>query len=656
VNGGLGFGADKAGPIYAMYTSLVYLATVPGGWLADNFLGQRRSVLYGGVVIMLGHISLALHGLGFFYAGLGLVVIGTGLLKPNISVIVGQLYGPEDQRRDSGFSIFYMGINLGAFAAPLVCGWLAQGDTFKAMLEGWGLDPINSWHWGFAAAAVGMFFGLLQYVATSGHLGQAGLYPAKPASPQVAANNRRTLGIGVALSAVAVAALLFIDSRAVYFGSVQWQSGEGGITLAGQAKDGVGESVSLNGGGPVAAGKVNRYLGEEAAGKVRLAVMLEELAAGQAGGSMTDAFVPVEVPDSTATSQGAEPATRTVRLRDVSWGAVDGKLRVVGVPVDEAQGELVLAQLGPDELRHAYGKEAAQPTDAELLPSVLDGGLSQLKDPMIGQIFAHAVEGGRAAGSLQGLSVKVGGLNAYNIKDGFAIVLLVIVIAFFAKLFLIGEWTRSERARLVTIFVLFCGAAIFWGIFEQAGSTLTLFAERSTNNSILGFGFPSSFWQSLNAILIVLLAPLFAWLWIRLGKRNPSYPAKFAVGIFFAGLGFAVLVGGATMAKNGVLVSPWWLFAVYLLHTVGELCLSPVGLSSMTKLAPTRVVSLMMGVWFLAASVGNFIGGSVSGFYEDFELPSLFGVVAITGGVMALVMFALVIPMRNMMKASEGKD
>jgi len=370
---------------------------------------------------------------------------------------------------------------------------------------------------------------------------------------------------------------------------------------------------------------------------------------------MTDAFVPVEVPDPAAASEGA---TRTVRLRDVTWGAVDGKLRVVGVPVDEAQGELVLAQLGPAELRQAYGKgtEAVAPADPEQPPSVLDEGLSELKDPMIGQIFAHAVEGGRASGSLQGLNVKVGGLNAYNIKDGFAIVLLVIVIAFFAKLFLIGEWTRSERARLVTIFVLFCGAAIFWGIFEQAGSTLTLFAERSTNNSILGFGFPSSFWQSLNAILIVLLAPLFAWLWIRLGKRNPSYPAKFAVGIFFAGLGFAVLVGGATMAKSGMLVSPWWLFAVYLLHTIGELCLSPVGLSSMTKLAPARVVSLMMGVWFLAASVGNFIGGSVSGFYEDFELPDLFGVVAITGGVMALVMFALVVPMRNMMKASESKE
>ncbi len=455
--GGLGFGPEKAGPIYAMYTSMVYLATVPGGWLADNFLGQRRSVLWGGVVIMTGHILLALHGLTFFYAGLACVVIGTGLLKPNISVMVGQLYAEKDVRRDSGFSIFYMGINIGAFTSPLACGWLAQNPAFREMLTGWGLDPANSWHWGFAAAAVGMFFGLVQYLATGRHLGEAGLHPT-PKTPEIAARNRRTLTIG------------------------------------------------LSGLGAVIAG----------------------------------------------------------------FGAV--------------------GLLAPQWLT----KE--------------------------------------------------------NIETGFQIFLFGTVILFFGKLFLTGEWTRSERARLVTIFVLFCGASVFWGIFEQAGSTLTLFAERSTNNEFFGLAFDSSWWQSANALFIILLAPLFAWFWVALKDRDPSSPAKFAVGLLLVGLGFAVLVGGARNAEAGAQVSPLWLLAVYFLHTTGELCLSPVGLSSMTKLAPARVVSLMMGVWFLGSSVGNYLGGWTSSFYEEFPLPDLFAYVAAGGIAMSLVMFALVRPIRRMME------
>jgi POT family proton-dependent oligopeptide transporter len=460
VDGGLGFDAAKAGPIYAMYTCMVYLSTVPGGWIADNLLGQRRSVLYGGIVIMIGHILLAMHGLAFFYAGLAAVVIGTGLLKPNISVIVGQLYTQEDQRRDAGFSIFYMGINIGAFTSPLVCGWLAESPGFKEMLTGWGMDPSRSWHWGFGAAAVGMFFGLVQYLWTGKQLGSAGLRPSPPASPEHAASRRRTLRVSLGATGLFIAA------------------------IAG------------------------------------LAVARPEL------------------------------------------------------------------------------------------------------------------------------------LSEDNINAAFSTLLLVIVVAFFAKLFLAGQWTRSERARLVTIFVLFCGAAIFWGLFEQAGSTFTLFARDSTQNTFMGREFPASWYQSINAIFIIVLAPVFAGIWIKLGPRDPSYPAKFAVGLLFAGLGFAVLIGGAIAAKGGVRVSPLWLIAVYFLHTIGELCLSPVGLSSMTKLAPVRVVSLMMGVWFLAASVGNFLAGRVSGYYESFELPTLLGLMAAVGGVMAFVMFLLVGPMKRMMAAS----
>ena len=458
-SGGLGMSPAEAAPVYAIYTSLVYLVTIPGGWVADNFIGPRKSVLYGGIVIMLGHICLALHGLVLFYAGLAFIVIGTGLLKPNISVMVGQLYAQNDIRRDSGFSIFYMGINAGAFAAPLVCGWFAQNPYFKEVLTGWGLDPNNSWHWGFAMAAIGMGLGLVQYLLTGRYLGTAGLHRSEPATPAIAAGNVRTLRLGLAGFAVFAAAVAAI-------------------------------------------------------------------------------------------------------------------------------------------------------------------GLSR---PDL--------------------------MTKSNIGTAFSFILLTVVIVFFSKLFFTGEWTKAERARLTVIFVLFCAAAIFWGVFEQAGSTLTLFADRNTNNQIFGFAFDSSWWQSVNALLIVALAPFFSWLWIRIGNKNPSYPTKFGIGLLFAGLGFIWLVGGASASADGAKVGVQWLFGVYLLHTIGELCLSPVGLSSMTKLAPARVAGLMMGVWFLASSVGNFLGGSVSGLYESLPLPNLFMMVGVSAVVMAVVLFALTRPVNRMMAA-----
>jgi len=513
--GGLGMQPEQAGPIYAMYTSLVYLMTIPGGWLADNLLGQRKSVLYGGVVIMIGHILLAMHGLPFFYSGLGCVILGTGLLKPNISAIVGQLYEDKDERRDSGFSIFYMGINLGAFTAPLVCGMLAQSPWWQEKLTGMGMDPANSWHWGFGAAAVGMFFGLVQYLATGHHMGDAGVAPAPARSPDDLAKRRKTLSIGLAT-----------------------------------------------------------FLG---------------LAAG-------------------------------------------------------------VAALGV---------------------------------------------------------MKPGALTKDNIDVGYRVILVLVVLGFFGRLFLGGDWTRGERNRLIVIGILFVAASVFWGVFEQAGSTLTIFADNSTENSLLGYGFASSWWQSVNAVLIVLLAPVFSWLWIALGKHNPSYGLKFAVGLFFVGLGFIWLVGGAELfsedwssyvatnkdailaaasswdvtldpskievgrvneilanaAKEGVtdVLPSWnrvgiqWLLGVYLLHTIGELCLSPVGLSAMTKLAPARVVGQMMGVWFLAASIGNYLGGSVAGYYEKLELPTLLTLVAVSAFVMGAVMVVLIKPINRMLAMAEAE-
>jgi POT family proton-dependent oligopeptide transporter len=459
--GGLGFDTAKAGVVYGTYTSLVYLTALPGGWLADRFLGQRRATLYGGVVIMLGHICLAVPTVASFYLGLALVVSGTGLLKPNVSTMVGELYGAEDGRRDAGFSIFYMGINLGAFVSPLICGWLAQSDQFRGMLGSVGLRPGSSWHWGFAAAAVGMFFGILQYLAGWKHLGEAGMNPVVSADPAEQARSRRRLRRGI-LGLVVVA---------------------GGIAILGRM----------------------------------------------------------------------------------------GAIRVT-----------------PEGLGNAFG-----------------------------------------------------------------LLLLVLTIVFFAGLLSSRAWTSAERKRLITIGVLFLGAAIFWSVFEQAGSTLNLFAERSTDNRVFGMAFPASWFQSLNAVFIVLLAPFFAWLWVRLGKRDPSSPVKFVFGLLFAGAGFGVLIVAAKLAATGIKVSPLWLTVTYLLHTMGELCLSPVGLSATTKLAPARVAALMMGVWFLALSVGNYLGGRVAALYESFSLPSLFTAVTLFALAATLVLALLVRPIERMLQSEK---
>jgi POT family proton-dependent oligopeptide transporter len=457
--GGLGFEVGRAGAVYGTYVALVYLLGLPGGWVADRILGLRRSVFYGGILIMLGQLSLAVPGAKLFYLGLAFIILGTGLLKPNVSAIVGELYGREDTRRDAGFSIFYMGINLGAFIAPLIVGWLAQSDTFKGVLEGMGFNPATSWNWGFGVGALGMFFGVIQYRLGWKHFGDAGIHPSVPAESAEGKSARRRLG-----------------------------------------------------------------------------------------------------------------------------GGFLGLIALIGV----------LAVM-----------------------------------------------------------VSQGVISAESITDGFKWVYLAVVVAFFAWLFAGNTWTTEERKRLVVIFVLFVGAAIFWSAFEQAATSLNLFAKDNTRNSVLGMTFPSSWFQSVNALMIIVFAPVFAWIWMALGKHNPSSPAKFGFGLVCVGLGFVVMVGAARASAAGVLVSPMWLVATYLLHTIGELSLSPVGLSSMTKLAPDRVKGMMMGVWFLAASIGNLIAGGVLGFYATFTLPQVFGAVAGFAIIAGLVMFALVLPINRMMARTD---
>ena len=484
VNGGFGWSAAKAGPVYGLYTAMVYLTSVPGGWVADRMIGPRRSVFWGGFIIMLGHITLAIPSVNTFYLGLALVVIGVGLLKPNISTMVGQMYAPEDERRDAGFSIFYMGINLGAMIAPLVVGYFAQAPGWKATLAGWGLRPETSWHWGFGATAVGMFVGLVWYVFDRRALGEAGLRPGVPEAEAAATKAKVSKITWISLLVVAVLI------AATQFGVVN-----------------IHDSVSLCAGSNC----------------------------------------------------------------------------------------LVLMQHSP-----------------------------------------------------------LANLTVVGISNAFGTVLLLIVVGFFLWLFFGSKWTSDERKRLLVILVLFIGAAVFWSVFEQAGSTLTLFADRSTRNTLFGHAFPSSWWQSVNSAWIIILAPVFAWLWVWLGRRNPSSPAKFAVGLLLVSLSFFIMVPAATLANGGNRVGWWWLCSSYFLATAGELSLSPVGLSAMTKLAPKRVASLIMGVWFMATSVGNFIGGRVAGVYEKFSLPTLFGVVALYALVFAVLIALLVKPIKRMLDTTTG--
>lgn len=415
--GGLGFDPAKAGAIYGLYTAGVYLFALPGGWLADRLIGQQRAVLIGGVLIACGHFTLAYPSLPTFYAGLVLIVLGTGLLKPNISTIVGQLYHSTDERRDAGFSIFYMGINLGGFLAPLVCGYLGEKVD---------------WHLGFAAAGVGMVLGLLQYVAGQGHLGAAGA--------------RTPCRLG-----------------------------------------------------------------------------------------------------------GVAEARR--RRRIYLWlGAVLG----------------------------------------------LAGGLAALL----------------AAGALP--------ITVVELANAAIAVIASFAILFFVFTFVAGGLTSAEKRQLGAIALLFVFSWVFWAGFGQGGSSFNLFARDMTDRVVLGWEFPASWFQFVNSAFIILLVPVFAALWLRLGSRQPAVPVKFALGLIFLGAGFAVLTWGARIAADGTRVGLSWLVVVYLLHTCGELCLSPVGLSTVSRLAPQRFAGQMMGVWFLSISLGNLTAGQLAGRAATWSMSQIF--------------------------------
>jgi POT family proton-dependent oligopeptide transporter len=389
-NGGLGFSVVKGGVIYGLYTWSVYALALPGGYIADRWLGYRKAVLVGGVILACGHFSLAFEGLQFFYGGLALIAIGTGLLKTNCTSIVGLLYDPKDTgRRDSGYTIYYIGINVGAMLAPLATGTLAQGAWFKGWLASNGMNPNAAWHFAFGLAGVSMLLGLSQYLIQQNALGDVG--------------------------------------------------------------------------------------------KVA--------------------------------------------------GAVERKRASV----------------------------------------------------------AHA------------------------------------------------PMTRAEWQRVGVIVVLFLFATIFWATFEQAATTLNLFADRLTANTLFGFNFPSTWYQSLNSAFVIGLGIVMSIVWVKLGNRAPTSPVKFAIGLILVGGGMALLIPPAAFAAGGGgKVSPLWLVGTYFIQTIAELCLSPIGQSMTSRIAPARIQGLMMGVWFMSLAFGNLIAGNVGGLFESFPLPTIFGTIAIICTVAAI--------------------
>ncbi len=509
-NPGLGFGEATAGAVYGLYTSMVYLLALPGGWVADNLWGQRKAVFVGGCIIALGHFTLAgplvgLPDIPSFYLGLLFIVVGTGLLKPNVSTMVGDLYPEPGQaatehereqwaaKRDAAFSIFYMGINIGAMLGPFICSTLGEGVNW-----GW-LSFDGNWHWGFSAAGFGMVLGLIQYKLGDRYLGRAGLL--KTDDPEDVLR-RRARNFYTAAAIIAAVAALTVYLLA---------SGTLGLTLSDFATW-VGYGILL------LSILFFAYL------------IFNQIIAG-------------------------------------ALLAVFAVLAAVLTPKMGTQGGqwAIIATLG------AF--------------VVLNLGL------LVGRGAAVAV----------------------------------------------------EKKRLMVIFWLFLLAAIFWSGFEQAGSSMNLFAQDLTDRSLFGWEIPAGYLQNVNPFFIIVLAPVFGslWTWLAHRERNPSIPVKFALGLLGLAAGMFVLAWGASYASATDRVSMAWLVVTYFLFTVGELALSPVGLSSMTKLAPPGRLGQMMGMWFIASALGNLFAGLVAGSLETMAPTALFRSVAIFAGGVGI--FALVL-------------
>ncbi|MBT2135382.1 peptide MFS transporter [Croceibacterium sp. LX-88] len=461
------FSDERSSVVYGAYTALVYITPVIGGYLADRYLGQRKAVLYGAVLLTFGHFLMGFEGAGgqdaaslnVFWLALAFIIVGSGFLKANISVIVGQLYPRTDLRRDGAYTIFYMGINLGAALGSLLCGYL--GETY-------------GWSYGFGAAGVGMLLGLVVFV-----WGKP-LLMGRGEAPDPAALSKPVAGI-----------------------KLEWLL----------------------------------YL----SGLVAVAVC---------------------------------------------WWLVQNQA-VVGTLLGIGGTILILYVLGVATFGFVYGSYSAAPRVPVALFAL--GGLVAIAAFIM--MFIEAI----TATAAQNLALA-----------GFALSLVIVIWQSIGR-------ANHDRDRIFAAMFLIMGSILFWALFEQAGSSLNLLTDRHVAREVLGWNIPASMFQSLNAIYIVLLAPLFAWLWTALGRRGlePSAPAKFGLACVQLGAGFLVLVAGGSNG-NEALIPLVFIFLIYFLHTTGELCLSPVGLSAMNRLAPAHMASLIMGTWFFASATGNFTAGLIA--------------------------------------------
>lgn len=439
-DGGLGMDEGLSKSIMAIYGSLVYMSGVIGGWIADRMLGMQKTIFYGGILIMFGHIVLALPaGQTALFVSMFLIVIGTGLLKPNVSNVVGDLYSTSDLRRDSGFSIFYMGINMGAFIAPFIVGTLGQEYNY---------------HLGFGMAAIGMFLGLVVYVVTrKKHLGLAGNYVPNP----IEKDKKKKVYGQIAIGLVVLVALVIVGSIT------------GILTI--------------------------------------------------------DRFI------------------------------------------------LIVSILG-----------------------------------------------------------------------------IVIPTIYFIVMYRSPKTNADEKSRLLAYIPLFIAAVMFWAIAEQGAIVLAEYADKRTQLSIFGIELKSSWFQSLNPLFIIALSPVFAGLWMKLGNRQPSTSKKFSYGLLFAGLSFLVMMLPSLVHGAGNAVSPIWLVLSFLLVVIGELCLSPVGLSATTKLAPAAFSAQTMSLWFLSNAAGQGINAQIVKFFSFEHERLYFGIIGAASILLAVILYLLAPKIQKFMR------
>lgn len=438
--GGLGLDQTLALSIMSIYGSLVYMSGIIGGWMADRLLGTSKAVFYGGVLIMLGHIALSVPGSKeMFFVSMVLIVLGTGLLKPNVSTVVGEMYSEKDTRRDSGFSIFYMGINMGAFVAPLIVGTVGMDYNF---------------HLGFSIAAIGMFFGLIVFIfSKKKNLGLAGTFVSNPLS---AAEKKKLMLLSV-IAIIIIGVIL-------------------GITIP------------------------------------------------------------------------------------IGWFTFSTFIALVGL-------------LGI------------------LIPTI-----------------------------------------------------------YFIVMYRSPKTTQIERSRVLAYIPLFIAAVMFWAIAEQSSTILANFADKRTQLDFGSLHISPAWFQSLNPLFIIILAPVFAWMWVKLGKRQPTIPQKFSIGILLAGISFLVILLPAYIGGEQALVNPLWLVLSYFIAVLGELSLSPVGLSATTKLAPAAFSAQTMSLWFLANAAAQAINAQIVRFYTPETEMAYFGTIGGIAVILGILLFFISPKIQQYMK------